>query len=115
MRLKLTLLSVAGNMIGALLTFLYFAYINVRAYQYVEDELSFHYIIYFIIGTGIIFLIVILFTNRWTRYLNQVTEKKVALDELDADTAQQLRRKALHYVPVMTASSLFGWLMAGGR
>ncbi|MEN8247232.1 MAG: adenylate/guanylate cyclase domain-containing protein [Thermodesulfobacteriota bacterium] len=111
MRLKLTLLSVAGNLIGALLTFLYFAYINDSAYNFVDDTLN-YYIIYFIIGTGMIFLVITLSANRWTRDLDQVTDKNIMLSDLDAYSAQKLRRKALHYVPVMTAATLLGWLMA---
>jgi len=111
MRLKMTLLSVAGNLMGALLTFLYFAYINVSAYDYVDDTRN-YYIIYFIIGVGIIFLVITLSANRWTRDLDRITDKSIMLSDLDAYSVQKLRRKALHYVPVMTAATLFGWLMA---
>jgi len=113
MRLKLSLLSAAGNIIGALLVFLYFSYINPTTYQYMGDELSFHYIIYFIIGTGLIFLVVMLAVHRWTRPLNQFTEHNISIDDLDAYEAEQLRRKALQMVPMTAAASLFGWLMAG--
>lgn len=113
MRLKLSLLSAAGNIIGAVLVFLYFAYINVNTYQYVGDELSFHYIIYFIIGTGLIFLVVMLAVHRWTRPLNHFPNRNLSIDDLDAFEAEQLRRKALQMVPMTAAASLFGWLMAG--
>jgi adenylate cyclase len=113
MRLKLTLLSAVGNLMGALLTFLYFAYININNYKYTDDQLSFHYIIYFIIGVGIIFLVVMLAIHRWTRDLYRFENKDTAMSDLDAYSAQQLRKKALNMVPVTTAGSLFGWLMAG--
>jgi len=112
MRFKLTLLSAAGNLMGALLTFLYFSYINISNHTYADNELSFHYIIYFIIGTGIIFLVVMLALHRWTRDLYRFEQKDIAVSDLDAYSAQQIRRKALHMVPVTTAASIFGWLLA---
>jgi len=113
MRFKLTLYSAVGNMIGALLTFLYFTYINVGTYTPVDSEPNLHHIIYFIIGTGLIFLVVMLAVHHWTRPLDQFEKHNLSLSELDAYSAQHLRRKALHMVPVTTAASLFGWLMAG--
>jgi adenylate cyclase len=113
MRLKLTLLSAAGNITGAVLVFLYFSYINPTTYQHMGDELSFHYITYFIVGTGLIFLVVLVAVHLWTRPVNQFTERNIPIGDLDADEAEQLRRKALQMVPMTAAASLFGWLMAG--
>jgi len=113
MRFKLTLLSAVGNMIGAVLAFLYFSYINVGTSNSIDNDLGLHYIIYFIIGTGIIFLVVLLAVHRWTRDLYRFEKEETIASDLDAYSAQQLRRKALHMVPVTTAASLFGWLMAG--
>ena len=113
MRLKLSLLNVVGNSIGAVLVFLYFSYVNVTTYQYVGDELSYHYIIYFIIGTGLIFLVMLLAVHRWSRPLNQFTSRNISINDLDAYEAEQLRRKALQMVPMTAAASFFGWLMAG--
>ena len=114
MRLKLTLLNVTGNLIGALLAFLYFAHVSVSStYQKPEDALSIHYLIYFVIGVGIIFLVVMLFIYRWTRPIYTFTSHKASLDDFDAYEAERLRRKALHLVPMMTATCLFAWLLAG--
>ena len=113
MRLKLSLLSAAGNITGAVLVFLYFSYINVTTYPYVGDDLSFHTILYFIIGTGLIFLVVMLAVYRWTRPINQFPNRNISIDDLDAYEAEQLRRKALQMVPMTAAASLFGWLLAG--
>lgn len=113
MRLKLSLLSAAGNITGAVLVFLYFSYINPTTYQYMGDGLSFHYITYFIVGTGLIFLVVMVAVHRWTRPVNQFTERNISIGDLDDDEAEQLRRKALQMVPMTAAASLFGWVMAG--
>jgi len=115
MRLKLNTLNIVGNLIGALLAFLYFAFINVSGstYQNTEDVLAIHYMIYFIIGIGMIYLVVMLFMYRWTKPLYEFTSQELSLDDFDAYAAERLRRKALQLVPVMTVASLFGWLMAG--
>ncbi len=113
MRFKLTLLSIVGNLIGAVLAFLYFSYINVGSSNSIDNDLDLHYIIYFIIGTGIIFFVVLLAVHRWTRDLYRFEKEETVVSDLDAYSAQQLMRKALHMVPVTTAASLFGWLMAG--
>lgn len=112
MQFKLAFMTITGNLIGALLTFLYFAYVNVGVYRFSSEEPHFHNMIYFILGTGIIFTTIVLLTNRWTRPLDNFTSSDARLSDLDPDEAKQLRRKALQYVPMMTAASLFGWLMA---
>jgi adenylate cyclase len=113
MGLKLTLLTVTGNLIGAVLTFLYFSYIDVGAEKISQASSSIHYIIYFIVATGLIFFVIIQFAQRWSRPLDEFSTKQVPLDEMDEQVADRLRRKALHMVPMMAGASLFGWVMAG--
>ena len=112
MQLKLTIMTIAGNLIGALLTFLYFAYVNEGIYSYSSAELQFHYMIYFVVGTAAIFVTIILMLRRWTRPLDNFIGNHSRISDLNPDEAEQLRRKALHHVPMMTAASLFGWIMA---
>ncbi|MBW2611999.1 MAG: adenylate/guanylate cyclase domain-containing protein [Deltaproteobacteria bacterium] len=113
MRWKITILNTVGNLIGALLTFLYLNYLDVGGHQYSGEDPSLPYMIYFVIGTGSIFVMVILFVQHWTRPLYAFTAGNIQLSDLDPYAAKQLRKKALQLVPVMTAASLFGWLMAG--
>ena len=113
MRWKLSLLSAVGNTIGAVLAFLYFSYINVSPYQSLNNEINIYHIIYFIISTAMLFLLLMLAVHRWTRPINDFIKHNVSIDDLDANAAEQLRRKALQMVPITTAASLLGWLMAG--
>ncbi len=71
MNLKLTLLTVTGNLIGALLTFLYFSYVSVGADRSPLEGPSIHYVIFFIIGTGLIFSIITMAVRRWTSPLDE--------------------------------------------
>ena len=109
MGLKLTLLTVTGNLIGAVLTFLYFSYINTGADKIHSDSSSIHYIIYFIIATGLIFLVVILFSQRWSRPLDNFLTKQVPINDMDEYAAESIRRKALHMIPMMAGASPRSW------
>nr|MBC8466392.1 hypothetical protein [Deltaproteobacteria bacterium] len=52
MKLKINLVSVAGNLIGALLTFLYFAYINVDLKTSQGTGSMLISVVFFVIGTA---------------------------------------------------------------
>ncbi len=112
MRTKVKLVSIVGNLIGALLTFLYFAYINVGADKAQEGP-SLHHLIFFIIGTGFIFLVIVTMNVRWSRPLFSAIDGDISVDGLDRASAERLKRKALHFAPMMAGSSLLGWIMAG--
>ena len=113
MNLKLTLLNVIGNLIGALLTFLYFSYVSVGPDRIPHSGPSVHYVIFFIIGTGLIFLVVMTAHQKWSRSLMEFTKKKMSISDFDGPSAEQIRRKALQLVPMNAGSSLIGWVMAG--
>ena len=113
MNLKLTLLTVTGNLIGALLTFLYFSYVSVGADSSPPEGPSFHYVIFFIIGTGLIFSVIVTAIRRWTSPLDEFFKNNIALNDINGSSAEQIRRKALQLVPMMAGSSVIGWVMAG--
>ncbi|MFH1628215.1 MAG: adenylate/guanylate cyclase domain-containing protein [Pseudomonadota bacterium] len=113
MNLKLTLLNVMGNLIGALLTFLYFSYVSVGAGSIPQGGPSIHYFIFFIIGTGLIFLVLVTAIQWWSRPLNHFLKRKQSINDMNGTAAEQIRRKALQLVPMMAGSSLIGWIMAG--
>ena len=113
MNLRLTLLNVTGNLIGALLTFLYFSYVSVGADKIPREGPSIHYVIFFIIGTGLIFLVIVTTIRRWSSSLDEFLKNKVSLNDINGSSAEQIRRKALQLVPMMAGSSLIGWVMAG--
>lgn len=113
MSVKLTLLNIMGNLIGALLTFLYFSYVTVGADSLPKEGSSIEYVIFFIIGTGLIFSVLVTVLNKWSRPLDEFSRKKMSISDLDGPSAERIRRKALQSVPMMTGASLLGWVMAG--
>jgi len=113
MNLKLNLLNVMGNFIGALLTFLYFSYVSVGAGSIPQGGLSIHHVIYFIIGTGLIFLVLVTAIQWWSRPLDHFSKRKQTINDMSGTAAGQIRKKALQLVPMMAGASLIGWIMAG--
>ena len=113
MSVKLPLLNIIGNLIGALLTFLYFSYVSVGAGSIPQGGPSIHYVIFFIIGTGLIFLVLVTAIQWWSRPLNHFLKRKQSIDDMNGTAAEQIRRKALQFVPMMAGASLIGWIMAG--
>ena len=111
MRLKLTLLSVIGNLMGALLTFLYFSFVSVGPDSTLREGPSIHYVIFFVIGTGLIFLVIMVTLNRWSHPLDEFFKSKLSINDISGPSAEQLRRKALQNIPVMAGSSLIAWYL----
>jgi len=112
MQFKLTILTVLGNMIGAVLTFLYFMYINTGDFEQSQDSPPLYYMIYFIIGTGFIFAVITFIIKRWSRPLYDFLESGAPLSDLDSGSAKRIQRIALNMVPAMAGGSLSGWFMA---
>ena len=98
------------NALGALLTFFYFAYIETGIHM--GRPTIYHYI-YFVFATALIFLIIMLANTRWSRPLNRIANGEMSIDDLDADSAEEIRRKAINLVPVMAGMNLLAWLLAG--
>ncbi len=113
MDLKLSLLTIIGNLIGALLTYFYFAYVSAGTDKTSYEGTHIHYFIYFVIGTGLIFSVISIATRRWSSPLLEFYKDKVSLNDINGSSAEQIRKKALQFVPLMAGSSLIGWVMAG--
>ena len=96
---------IIGNLIGALLTFVYFAYINMDLDK--KTESSFNDMVFFIVGVAFIFVVIITINQRWSRPLYQ------AVQQLDKTPPKKLKRKSLQLVPMFTATNLLAWMMAG--
>ena len=109
----LTLVIIGGNLIGCFLTFLYFSFINVAGDTLPQRSPSILHIIFVIIAVGIIFLITSVVSHRWSRPLDQALKGEIPMNGTDEISAEQLKRKALHFVPMMAGTTLLGWIMAG--
>ena len=113
MKLKIHLVTVAGNLIGALLTFLYFAYINVdMKMSNVPGSMSKNVIV-FIIGTAFIFSVVVTINYLWSRPLYNSLKNERSKDPADKRYPEGIRRKALQMVPMLAGTTFLGWIMAG--
>jgi adenylate cyclase len=109
----LSLVIICGNLIGGFLTFLYFSYINVPGAALPQQSATIHHTIFAIIAGGIIFSTTSLMSVRWSRPLTQALNGKIPMDGTDEISGEQLKRKALHFVPMMAGISALGWIMAG--
>ena len=113
MKLKINLVTIAGNLIGASLTFLYFSYINVDLKMSQGVDSMFNYVIFFIIGTAFIFAVIVTIDHRWSRPLFDNLQGEKSRGTSDNEYPEGLRRKALQLVPMLTGSTFIGWIMAG--
>ena len=113
MKLKINLVSVAGNLIGALLTFLYFAYINVDLQTLQGTGSMLISVVFFVIGTAFIFSVIVTINQRWSRPLFNDPLGEIIKDGPNGLYSEELRRKALKMVPMLTGTTFLGWIMAG--
>ena len=109
----MTFVMILGNLIGALLTFVYFHYINMDLNLPRETTSSLNDMVFFVIGTAFIFFVIVTINLRWSRPLHQVIQDENTTEEPNGAHPEKLRRKALQLVPVFTATNLFAWMMAG--
>jgi len=113
MGLKVNLVSIAGNLIGALLTFLYFSYINVDMKMSQDGGPMLNYVIFFIIGTAFIFSVIVTIDRRWSRPLFNDLQGEIKKDGSNGLSSEELRRRALKLVPMLAGTTFLGWIMAG--
>ena len=109
---RITFVLILGNLIGALLTFVYFQYINIDLNPR-ETTSSLYDMAFFVIGTAFIFFVIITINIRWSRPLHQALQDKNTKEEPNGAHLEKLRRKALQLVPMFAATNLFAWMMAG--
>ena len=102
---RLTLTQLLGNLVGALLTWFYFRFVDYTAPQF-RAEISRNEIVFFIVAFAALICTGIVFGSRWSRPLSGPVPPSGA----GADVA---RRRAI-MVPYMFAAIAFaGWIGAG--
>ena len=112
MRLKITLLIIVGNGIGATLSYLFFNHIS-PVVLFSENVPQVYYLFYSIVSTCIIFAVTIWITQKWIDPLYQVIDGKVSLKDLDRTKAERLQRKAIQYAAFSAGTTFLAWVMAG--
>jgi len=113
MRRKIDFVTILGNLIGALLTFVYFHYINVDLNVPQEAASSLNEVVFFVIGTAFIFAVIVTINSRWSRPLFQTMQDEISTEGPNGAYPEKLKRKALQLVPMNAATSLLAWMMAG--
>ncbi len=111
-RSKIKYVDLGGNLIGAVLTFVYFTFIDVTVVQGTPGP-SREDLLFFVIGFGLLAIIVFSFGRRWsgplTRYEHAVARGVVIADH----EVVLVRRKAILFPYVMAGQTFSGWIGAG--
>lgn len=113
MRQKIFFVTIFGNLIGALLSFVYSYYINEDLNLTQTAPSSLNAVIFFVIGTGFIFLVIVKINNRWSRPLYKTMQDEISTEPSYEVYSEKLKRKALLLVPMLAGTTLLAWIMAG--
>jgi len=113
MRQKIYFVTILGNLIGALLTFVYSTYINVGLSVPQEAASSLNAVAFFVIGTAFIFFVIVAINHRWSRPLYQTMQDEISTEGSNGAYPEKLKRKALQLVPMLAGTTLLAWIMAG--
>lgn len=113
MRQKIYFVTILGNLIGALLTFVYSAYINVDLNVPQGTTSSLNTVVPFVIGTAFIFFVIITINHRWSRPLYQTMPDEISTEGSNGAYSEKLKRKALQLAPMLAGTTLLAWIMAG--
>jgi hypothetical protein len=107
---KIRLRIIGGNLLGACLSFFYFAHVEAGSVR--GGPAAFYYL-YFSIAMVLLFLIATTMTSRWLRPLANIVEATQSLVHLDEESAIEVRKKALNLAPFMSGTTLTVWVLAG--
>jgi len=113
MRQKIYFVTIFGNLIGALLTFVYSTYINVDLNGPQGAASSLSAAVPFVIGTAFIFFVIITINHRWSRPLYQTMQDEISTEVSNGAYPEKLKRKALQLAPMLAGTTLLAWIMAG--
>jgi class 3 adenylate cyclase len=105
---QIGLLLVMGNLMGALLAFVYFQFVHASAAP-VPRRVTGALLAYFAVSFLLIVSLGVVVTRQWSRPLRDVTADRPRAAGLEALT----RRRALALPYFMAAVSLVGWTLAG--
>jgi adenylate cyclase len=100
-------ISAVGNLIGAVLAFCYFRFIDYAAADLPRVALV--DIAYSVLAFGLILLVGFWWGNRWTRPLGEWSSQQV----MPAPTVDLVRRRALLLPYAIAMLTFVGWIMAG--
>ena len=101
---KLTWTQLLGNLVGALLTWFYFRFVDFTAPQF-QAPISRAEIVFFVVGFGALISAGIVWGSRWARPLENADPPSTAPTLL-------VRRRAIMVPYVFAALSFAGWIMA---
>jgi len=110
--LKLNLIIIAGNLIGALLAYMYFSEIN-PIFHARHETITFYAPVFFIIGTIFLILSALSVAKPWKSPLMKFLKEKVAIDSLDEEFARKLKERAIQMAPFSAILTFLAWLAAG--
>jgi len=113
MRQKIYFVTILGNLIGALLTFVYSTYINVDLNVHQGAASSLNAAVPFVIGTAFIFFVIITINHRWSRPLYQTRQDEILTEGSNGEYPENLKRKALQLAPMLAGTTFLAWIMAG--
>ena len=102
---KLTLTQLLGNLIGGLLTWFYFRFVDFTAPQF-QARISRSEIVFFVVAFGILISAGIIFGSYWSRPLS-------GPPPASGPDAELVRRRAIMVPYVFAALSFSGWIGAG--
>ena len=104
-RWKLTAASLPANLVGALLAFSYFSFIDRLALSEAQGAAS---AVFFVVGFSLLMVVGSMWANRWTRRLSSVPSGPDA-----AGARLEARRRAILLPYVVAGISAVGWTLAG--
>ena len=102
---KLTLTQLLGNLIGGLLTWFYFRFVDFTAPQF-QARISRSEIVFFVLAFGALISAGIMFGSHWSRPLSSPVPAS-------GPDAELVRRRAIMVPWVFAALSFAGWIGAG--
>jgi len=112
MKSKITLLIATGNIIGAILTYLYFSTIR-QVHEVRLDVPPFYNDLFFSIVTAILVITFVSVMRRHSSNLFKVAEDKISIESLDETSAHRLKRDAIQLPPVVAGITFLVWILAG--
>ena len=111
-RHKLTLLIVTGNLIGAILTYLYFS--TIRANEPLAAGVpSFYGHLFFGIGTALLIFTFVSLTRLRSSYIFRIADNIISIKEVDDDTARKLKKDAIQFPSLTAGVTFLVWIIAG--
>ncbi len=109
---RITVLLPILNIIGAVVTYLYFSFIlNASGYQ--ENIPAYFSPLFFVIGTAFLVFVFNLKNIRTMKPLFDVAYGRVAIDSMEDSEIYHLQRQALQFPIMVTAITFMAWLLAG--